>query len=416
LFFSRGAKAKENTLIGWILQILSRLSQAEKPHEDLADLDTIKALINYVLNTKSPLPRAARVLLRLTSNLHCVMSFVKHRSLSWMRLAFDQRPTLPDSPCPSCSAHLTLGASLESNAALLAESGYAEGQMCHVLVRGNKEEKYQVAVSTPMLVRPRKLLRNILIVHEGLDVLIDVLEAASKPDFKEAALFGDAVLACKTLAGHVGVVAPKLKLEVKDVDQCLYQAPDGKGQNCVIFQLDDKTTLAADKEKLSSGSDFFAAMFAGGHFSESGQASVRLANAGRGSLTLVMHRLHGCRWCSAFAKATSEDLLDLVALTDQYLLSELNLEAAEEVVRRCMDPGQVVRVYERSLQRRYPVTARDSSAESSLAVCAVSYLLVGTMSHARREELFRQLMASNMSSDFADDVAKTLRAQLLEIH
>ncbi len=58
---------KENSSrIGWILQILSRLSQAEKPHEHLTQLTTTQALIRYLCETKDPLPRAGRVLLRLS--------------------------------------------------------------------------------------------------------------------------------------------------------------------------------------------------------------------------------------------------------------------------------------------------------------------------------------------------------------
>ena len=50
--------------------------------------------------------------------------------------------------------------------------------MCWHLVHklASKADKQSVAISSPMLVRPRKLLRNILLTHEGMEVLLEVLE------------------------------------------------------------------------------------------------------------------------------------------------------------------------------------------------------------------------------------------------
>ncbi len=62
----RDGKEKENSFIGWVLQVLSRLSHAERPHEDMMNLETTKALINYLVYVKDPLSRAGRVLVRLS--------------------------------------------------------------------------------------------------------------------------------------------------------------------------------------------------------------------------------------------------------------------------------------------------------------------------------------------------------------
>ena len=52
--------------------------------------------------------------------------------------------------------------------------------------------------------RPRKLLRNVLLAHAGLDILMDVLENQTTDD----ELFSHAVLSVKILSEHVGVVSP----------------------------------------------------------------------------------------------------------------------------------------------------------------------------------------------------------------
>ena len=72
----------------------------------------------------------------------------------------------------------------------------------------------------------------------------------------------------------------------------------------------------------------------------------------------------------------------------------------------------MVTIYEQSLQRDYPV----SGVEETLSRCAVNYLLVGSsIGHARRVDIFRQLVGSKMAGDFVDDVSKTIREKLLEV-
>ena len=56
----------ENARLGWILTILSRLSMAERPHEDMTKLSTCMALIDYLSKVKDPNTRAGRILVRLS--------------------------------------------------------------------------------------------------------------------------------------------------------------------------------------------------------------------------------------------------------------------------------------------------------------------------------------------------------------
>ena len=405
---------KENSRIGWALQILSRLSQVEKPHEDLMALETVQALVGYLAHTRKPLPRAARILTRLSKNLHCVMTFALQRHMSWVTRAVDHgRPTLADSPCQSCANLIRLRASVSQNISLLAETGYAEGQICWHLLRGHtKAERQSVAISAPMLVRPRKLLRNILLTHGGMEVLLEVLElchdSGGAADDEE--LFTDAVLSIHTLSCHVGVVAPNLKLEEKSTGECCFD--ESAEDDDLTFTLDDGSTFAANRARLASGGcDVFEAMLGGG-FAESTQSTVRMPETRRSVLRLLCHYLYGCRWCPAFAGVDMDALLELVLAADKYLLPEFNASASQEVVQRFLRCEEVVAIYEKSLQRPYPV----SGVEETLSRCAVNYLLVGSsIGHARRVQIFRQLVSSKMAVDFVDDINKTIREKLLEI-
>ena len=50
--------------------------------------------------------------------------------------------------------------------------GYAEGEMCHRLVMDtfSSADKQAIAISVPLLVKQRRILRNILVNHGGLEV------------------------------------------------------------------------------------------------------------------------------------------------------------------------------------------------------------------------------------------------------
>ena len=80
--------------------------------------------------------------------------------------------------------------------------------MCHTLMRGSAEAKHRVAISTPMVVKSRKKLYNILIRHEGLESLIEVLETKYhpfQPSGDEEDLFKFAVQSVSVLAGYLGM-------------------------------------------------------------------------------------------------------------------------------------------------------------------------------------------------------------------
>ena len=52
------------------------------------------------------------------------------------------RPSLKDSPCQECQDLKNLSDELLQNFSLLAETGYAEGVMCHTLVKEGDTARY----------------------------------------------------------------------------------------------------------------------------------------------------------------------------------------------------------------------------------------------------------------------------------
>lgn len=145
-------------------------------------------------------------------------------------------------------------------------------------------------------------------------------------------MFSDAVLSCSFLSAHVGIVAVNLKLDPNTVTDCNF---DLDLDHDVTFVSDDGSEVSACRKRLSDSSGVFGAMF-GGSFAESGMGRVPLPGAGSADVVrLLVHHLYGCRWCGVFEKVEDVgNLLDLLALSDRFLLPELNKAVAKEIVNR----------------------------------------------------------------------------------
>lgn len=63
---SRKKTGDSDCRMSQVLQLLSRLTQFEVPHENLSSLKTIKALVKYLCYTENPSTRAERIILRLS--------------------------------------------------------------------------------------------------------------------------------------------------------------------------------------------------------------------------------------------------------------------------------------------------------------------------------------------------------------
>jgi hypothetical protein len=81
------------------------------------------------------------------------MPFIDQCQLSWLKLATDSRQTLPDTCCRSCQNLQHLTKEIIQNFSYLAETGYAEGVICHKLVKGLNRDKRTIAVGIPIIIR-----------------------------------------------------------------------------------------------------------------------------------------------------------------------------------------------------------------------------------------------------------------------
>ena len=149
-----------------------------------------------------------------------------------------------------------------------------------------------------------------------------------------------------------------------------------------------------------------------GSFSESGQSSVPLPHTSSPALTSLIHYLYNCNLCPQFSNLSVQTLLELVTLSDKYLLPDLNLAVSHCIIRRFVTGPDLVDLYRLALQKKYPVQCGGNPG--TLAQATVCTLLVGDMPNKDRVLLVRKLVSSQLSGDFLDDVGKMIREKLLE--
>ena len=139
-------------------------------------MDTVIKYLSRLPNSEVASSKAAKILTRLTTNLHCLFPFLLARHITHFLLFLEDLTE----GCELCenSAMRTLLRSVSDNVTLLAETGFGEGEICHRLVHPMivKEDKQSIVISAALLVRQRKMLQNILLRHDTLDTLLDTLE------------------------------------------------------------------------------------------------------------------------------------------------------------------------------------------------------------------------------------------------
>ena len=317
--------------------------------------------------------------------------------------------------------------------------------MCHRLVSPltSPSDRLAISITAPLLLRQRKLLRNVLLTHGGLDQLLDFLEGggleAGEPKTQaiegtdaqelegEGARTGNtkeqpgdslcqggcrgevaqAVLALSHLALHLGLEPPPLLHPGGEV--C--SAPTWRHTSDLLLLLDTGERVGASRSALAAASPVFAAMLEGG-FQEAGRGEVALPQVSAPALACLLHHLYGCPApCPASRALAVSAMLEILGLADRFLLPELHLAVCACLLARCLEaPAELAKVYRMALQGGHQV----QGAATTLARAAVTLSLVGEVGAGARAALVTSITASDLRGDFIDDVANLLRAKLLD--
>ncbi|XP_049873107.1 armadillo repeat-containing protein 5 [Pectinophora gossypiella] len=372
--------------------------------ELLTGKECLNALLDYVERCKRPLGRAARILARVLSNALCLMSILKHRlALRLHNMSVSSKH--PPTKCQQCKQIVRLSAKLLSQLTILAESSYGIGEISYQLLKGSHCMKQTLSLTLPYIVRTEKPLKKYFIDCSALNFLFTII-AESKEDIQEC------VTALVKLATNLHIKDPKM-LENRFKDKiCVSYDPildNLSVDDVVTFELDDQSTVQANKVFLCQNSEVFSAMLMG-RFKESVEKRVRLKNVSKSALEYLLTLLH-CGLnnpkCEVQIFPIADKLetnLEVLLLSDRFLFEKLKELLSSAILQFLLTPETADKIYVWSL----------SEGMGFLCVESVAYLLTGKMRESDRTKSFQTILSLKYKDQWLDDIKSMILRQLVK--
>lgn len=253
--------------------------------------------------------------------------------------------------------------------------------------------------------RTEKPLKKYLIDCSALNSLFAIIKD-SKEDIQ------DCVTALAKLANNVHIKDPKV-LENRFTSH-IYVSYDPILDNLsldeiVTFELDDLTTVKANRVFLCQNSEVFSAMLMG-CFKESEEKCVRLKNVTKPALeylfTLLHFGLNNPR-CDIQVFPMAEKLetnLEVLLLADRFLFEKLKVLLSSAILQFQLNPETADKIYVWSL----------SEGMGFLCVESVAYLLTGKMGELDRTNAFRNILNLEYKEQWLEDIKSMILRQLVK--
>lgn len=232
----------------------------------------------------------------------------------------------------------------------------------------------------------------------GLEILMKLLREENeyrKRSIKVLCVMASRKLAianpakCSTSLNRPKIVADK------------YKEPE-ISTNTITFKLDDDSLLNANKDFLTIKSDFFARLL-NGDFKESNEKIIKLHDVELKTLRCLLNL------CSIIDKTESvevdldlETLLDVIGLSDRYLMLDLCVSLIGSVEQFRITYDTVPQIYRWSIE----------SGTNLLRVESIAYALVGNIQDMQRYDMFEALFNLGYSEQLVDDIQKLLMRYL----
>lgn len=217
-----------------------------------------------------------------------------------------------------------------------AENGYGRGEMAHFLLKGTKEMHKQVSVISAMIIRDKKVLHMLLIKHNGLDTIMELI---LKKDDK---LTNKAATALTALARTLDIATPnydssRISNGETIVGGNTYNDTDSwpEDEDLVSFVSGKKTndennTVRFSEHILTENSDVFERMF-NSNFKESKNKQVVLNDQ---SIVGIRYFLD-CIKQHSFGKALRIPVIRNTSENDGNVTTLTTLKAALEAYDMC---------------------------------------------------------------------------------
>ncbi|XP_074032292.1 uncharacterized protein [Leptinotarsa decemlineata] len=273
----------------------------------------------------------------------------------------------------------------------------AHGRFEHALTKGGKNMRNQAALVIPYIVKEEDLF-HLMVTCGGL-IILELTEQDN--EYREAAISSICFLARKIIR------IPKLKVQKADMlsDKLSAMTHDTRESRLATFRLDDGSVIRASQELLMKNSEYFLTLFSG-RFRESVEDEVKLPDVDPETFKRVLNLLEHPKFEEhGFEEHGAEDLLDVLQLSDRFLLTKLYTCLCEWISRYVMKPNNVSGLYQWSLE----------TGLHQLRVNAVRFAMTSDADDNSRSKMFRELFdlkhTKVLSKDISDLLEKYLRRE-----
>lgn len=233
-----------------------------------------------------------------------------------------------------------------------------------------------------------------MITCGGLNILMKLLLEKSDVQMKSIKV----MCAMALKRGIKSPTDPLIRMQKSPATAKTYSLPRNCA-NIVTFKLDDGTHVKADRDFLSEKSVYFNKLLSG-QFKESHEKEIALRNVANKSLKTLLSLLQ----CDINRTEVIEldfdlaTLLDVIALSDRYLLFDLCVSLTSSVEQFRISTETVPAIYQWSLE----------SGTNILRVESIAFALVCNILDSERFAMFRSLFDLGYAEQLVEDIQKLL--------
>ncbi|XP_018333008.1 uncharacterized protein LOC108742330 [Agrilus planipennis] len=392
--FASGASSLNIALSSEIVGLLKMFARKRPVVTELVSYKLLVTLLkffcpfNRVFHTVESLPVIVEILKHQEHLLHLMQ-------IDIIPVVYDLTMNIHGDACSVCVYLNGVGQTLLKKFTSLAESSFGRGEIAHCLIRGNLPLKQKLSMVIPYIIRNKTLFGKFMTTYGGLDILIKLL---SEQDFQRKS-----IKSLCAVATRKGIKNPKTDVSLETVELKInhnqYQIKDGC-QKVVTFELDDGTSLKADREFLIQQSDFFERLLSG-MFKESQEDRVKLCNVERKSLKCLLLLMEkDFKWPQVpLLDLDLPTILDVIVLTDRYLMMDLCNTLVSHVEKFKISPKTAPLIYRWSLE----------SGTNLLRVETVAYALVSNVSEGEKFAMFQSFFDHGYVEQLTDDIQNLLQ-------
>lgn len=388
------SKAFEKNAMQPILTLLWSISKSHRGLE-FVHPGTLATLLKICKLSKKPRSRAYQIIANIIKHVDHFLPLLKQDFV--FRLHEFKVPHMAHSRCWSCDEMKSGCNELMSLFGNIAETGYGQGEIAHILRTAERTQQLQVSIIVTFVVRDSKLLHKLLFDMKILNTVMNIILNENDDGGEELYDQRLSAAACSgitTLAQNLNICGeeedtgtPSEKLEEKEFDNTLTICDESGTEEKVTFKVTNAAgiveSVLVSKNLLIQGSDVFERMFDGNHFVESKNNEVQL----RETISVdglkyffYLIRLQTVNKLTGMApppKAIGSSL-DALSLSQKYMLPAVE-KSVMNITKTLLNDDCVLNVFEWSLK----------NYNQELLVASTYYFLYADISGAAKCKLFR---------------------------